>query len=243
MLNFKEVVTNPDALKMKSFFNAYAEIKNAVDSLKSEIFSNLANSDIENHKYYYSYLFNEIKQLYVLNYDDDLLNKYLSEYEVNISEFPKFSNPKLIQDLKVESSLFRPDFRNSTLTELQINFFKYFAKKEAQNMLDFIEDLKNNDNTNDTTDHVSKLKWSGKPSQLGFIISTLAQLGYIEAPRKKDGEINYSQFAKDVLRTFDAETTNNTLEKYLNLDSDKGQETFRKFNSKDFLIPDVKEVS
>ncbi|WP_157209206.1 hypothetical protein [Mariniflexile maritimum] len=89
----------------------------------------------------------------------------------------------------------------------------------------------------------NKLKWIGKPSQLGFIISSLANLGYIETPLKKDGEINYTQLAKLVKETFETETTESTLSKYLNLDSEKGQETSRKFSSYNFNIPHLKTIS
>ena len=87
---------------------------------------------------------------------------------------------------------------------------------------------------------LNKIKWVGKASQLGFILSNLAELGYIEPPRKKDGEINYSQFAKLVMETFEAQTTENTLTKYLNLNSDKGKETVRNFQKSGFNLPHIK---
>jgi DNA-dependent RNA polymerase auxiliary subunit epsilon len=68
-------------------------------------------------------------------------------------------------------------------------------------------------------------------------------MGYIESPLKKDGEINYTQLAKLVKETFETETTESTLSKYLNLESEKGQETVRKFNSNNFNIPHLKTIS
>lgn len=89
----------------------------------------------------------------------------------------------------------------------------------------------------------TKLKWLGGPSQLGFIISSLVDLGYIEAPKKQDGDINYTQFAKLVKQIFDVNTTESTLSKYLNQDSEKGQEPMRKFNENGFNIPHKSIVS
>ena len=43
--------------------------------------------------------------------------------------------------------------------------------------------------------------------------------------------------------TFDVETTESTLSKYLNLESEKGSETVRKFNDNGFDIPHLKTIS
>ena len=92
-------------------------------------------------------------------------------------------------------------------------------------------------------DFYEKLKWIGKPSQLGFIIGKLAELGYIEAPTHKSGDINYTYFAKLVKSTFECQTTEASLSKYLNLESDKGQETVRKFEDNKFNMPHLKVIS
>lgn len=92
-------------------------------------------------------------------------------------------------------------------------------------------------------DSSKKLKWAGGPSQLGFIISNLVQLGYIESPLRKNGEINYTKLAESVKETFEIDTTVNSLTKYLNLDSEKGQETSRKFKANNFNVPHLKSIS
>ena len=94
-----------------------------------------------------------------------------------------------------------------------------------------------------STNSNEKLKWIGKPSQLGFIIGKLADLGYIDTPKRLNGEINYKQFANLVNNTFEVNSTNDTLSKYLNLESEKGKETVRKFDNYDFKIPHIKEIS
>ncbi|MBN2868949.1 MAG: hypothetical protein JXK08_09775 [Flavobacteriaceae bacterium] len=92
-------------------------------------------------------------------------------------------------------------------------------------------------------ENAKKLKWIGKPSQLGFIVSSLVDLGYIEAPVRQNGDINYTQFAKLVKQTFDIDTSESTLSKYLNTDSEKGQEPMRKFEQYGFNIPHKNIVS
>jgi len=88
-----------------------------------------------------------------------------------------------------------------------------------------------------------KLKWIGKPSQLGYLIGQLAQQEYIEPPKRDNGEINFTQFAKDVLRIFKSEATQGTLSAYLNINNEKSQETHRNFEKAKFNIPHKKIVS
>lgn len=88
-----------------------------------------------------------------------------------------------------------------------------------------------------------KLEWSGKPSQLGFIFSKLAELDYLSPPKRDNGETNYTQFAKKLLNIFKLKTTEGTISKYLNSNEVKAQETQRNFDKANFNIPHKKEVS
>ena len=87
-----------------------------------------------------------------------------------------------------------------------------------------------------------KLKWIGKPAHFGYFIAILVEKGYIEAPKRIDKEINYTQFSKLAKNSFDVNIAESSLQKYLNLDSEKGQEPARTFSGK-LIIPDVIEVS
>lgn len=91
--------------------------------------------------------------------------------------------------------------------------------------------------------NTSKIKWSGNNSKLGFIMGTLASLGYIDVPKKSDGEINYKQFARELNKIFNCDFNADSLARYLSVDSDKCQETRSKFKSKGFDIPHIKDVS
>jgi hypothetical protein len=109
-------------------------------------------------------------------------------------------------------------------------------------MINFIEGKVSTFNL-DTIHSSNKIKWIGKPSQLGIIIRQLVEMEYIQAPRKHSGDINYTQFAKMVLTTFDVDTTEDTLIKYLNSDSEKSQSTLRKFDENGFNIPHKNIIS
>jgi hypothetical protein len=105
------------------------------------------------------------------------------------------------------------------------------------------KDLSNSSESSKLVKSGTKLKWTGKKAHLGFIIGTLADLGYLQGPERPNGEINYSEFARNILEVFDCDTTEGTLSKYLNVTSDKSEEVSRNFQSANFHIPHSKDVS
>jgi hypothetical protein len=88
-----------------------------------------------------------------------------------------------------------------------------------------------------------KMIWSGKRTHIGFILGTLASEGYIEPPRLKNGEINYTAFAKLIKRTFEVETNEDTLRKYLNPAEEKFGENRLTFEKEKYFLPNVKIVT
>lgn len=83
------------------------------------------------------------------------------------------------------------------------------------------------------------IKWLGKPSHLGYIMSLLAESGYIEAPRKKDGEISYIEYARQLYDVIDFDGTLQTLAKYLSQDTNN----MENHNRNKFKIPHIKELT
>ena len=94
-----------------------------------------------------------------------------------------------------------------------------------------------------TDNEFDKIKWLDKESHLAYIIATLAENDYIETPKKMNGDINYRQFAKQIQQVFNTTMKESSLEKYLNLDSDKAQETHNVFKKENFYIPHIKSVN
>lgn len=84
------------------------------------------------------------------------------------------------------------------------------------------------------------IKWLGKVSHLGYIIGLLAENGYIEAPKRKNGETNYNEFARQICNVIDFEGNNiGTLSKMLNIEANNME-----YKNKDaFQIPHIKDIS
>jgi hypothetical protein len=245
---FCEEISNERQVKETCFDLLYESIIHYVPYLETEIKENILMLDANKKDDYLEYAIDVISKTPFAKKDCCNIDKWLNKFNVDIQEFPKFSNAELNEWLgKYYNSRIPYDLKERDfILDIQIDFYCYASMIEANKMIDFLESKKSNSlrSTMDIkTEDIKKIKWIGKPSQLGYIIGKLAELGYIEAPLKPNGDTNYNQFAKLVNNTFEVETTEGTLSKYLNLDSEKGQETVRKFDDYGFNIPHIKEVS
>jgi len=252
LIAFCNEINNDREIKNTSFMQLYDYgITHYRPYLESEITENLLIIDVEKKEDYLSYVLDKINKTPFASIPEDFIDDWLKKYNANRSEFPNFKNQELNEALETyyASMHITTHKEQNFLLDIQTDFFCYASMLEVKKAIEFIETKSemSNDNFNQMQvgimETVPRLKWVGKPSQLGFIISSLVDLGYIEAPLKIDGEINYTQFAKLVKQTFDVNTTENTLSKYLNQDSDKGQEPMRKFEQNGFNIPHIKSVS
>ena len=201
--------------------------------------------DSDKIEHYLDFVIDKVKKTNYADIPDNFIDKWITKYDVDINDFPKFKNKELNDLLNMcYSGYWREPELQEEILDIQIDFFCYACMLEVKKIEKFIMSKKsNNSNLTKEDSEDSKLKWIGKPSQLGFIISSLVDLGYIEAPVRQNGDINYTQFAKLVKQTFDIDTTESTLSKYLNTDSEKGQEPMRKFEEYGFNIPHKNIVS
>lgn len=90
-----------------------------------------------------------------------------------------------------------------------------------------------------------KLKWSGGISHAAYIISVLVDCGYIDSPKKPDGETNYSLLSDLILNSFDFgnETpSKNSLAKYSSPNNPKYLDIDEKFQEQKFSLPHRKLV-
>lgn len=231
-------ISSDNEISKTSFINLYENsITHFTPFLKTEIQENILNLETKKQDYYLDYVRSQIENTPFYNTSEDQFDKFLLDYEgkMHISNFPYFNN-NLYRDLSsFYSNLFKPVSENLKFENLQQSAFSYASMLEAKNMITFIEEEKNK--ISNPINNFEKIKWLGKPSQLGFIIGMLTELEYIEAPKRKSNDINYTQFAKQIKNVFEIETTESTLSKYLNLESEKGQETLRKFEKENFSIP------
>jgi hypothetical protein len=246
---FCEMIDDVNILSKSTAFGVMIDLQLYIKEIKSETLSELLEKG-DNKNDYLDFKINEVeKQSYPKNADISYVQKWLDEYKISIED------------------IFNKDFQNNTIEAVisqnykdmekysperdkaywvQLDFYQYFCKFYADELIAFFESRKNKMAANSgliPNKSNETIKWIGKPSQLGFIIGKLAELGYIDAPKRINRDINYTQFAKQVKNTFDVETTESTLSKYLNLESEKGSETVRKFNDNGFDIPHIKTVS
>ncbi len=224
----------------------YQGIIHYVPYLENEVMENLLLLNTDKKDDYLNFAIDTLKKTEFSDCDENLIDKWLKKYNSPISEFPNFKNEELANWLKRYYNGYADDPKDyDFILDIQYDFYYYVAGLEAQKMISFLESKKSTaiNNTSIQTETSEKIKWIGKPSQLGFIIGKLAELGYIDAPTKPNGDINFTQFAKLVNNTFNVETTEATLSKYLNLESEKGSETVRKFEENGFDIPHIKAIS
>jgi hypothetical protein len=230
------------------FWTTYSyELLPMIENVIIEIEENLFTIPENKADNYISILIKKIEYCGIAEKDEKLIKRWINEYNLDINEFP-FMNVLEIKKLIVTHPTDNR-YEGKELFEvedIQIDFYQYACMIGAKKVIEYLLSkktiiiIKDDVNIRNTWE---KIKWIGKPSQLGFIIGKLAELGYIETPERQTGDINYTQLAKLVKNTFDVETTEATLSKYLNLESEKGSETARKFNENGFNIPHVKTIS
>jgi hypothetical protein len=206
-------------------------------NLKKEIAETLLLTSDSDRKLYLDYLKDRL-EFEIDDINSSRLDTWVRKYNLNKDEFPFIDQAQIVDMLNVTiefSDLEKTEL--DAIAQLQRDFYIHACFLELQKILEFIDDQYN------ITGGSNKLKWIGKPSQIGFIIGKLAEYGYIEPPTKKDGEINYTKFAELVLENFNVSTTGASLSKYLNSESEKGQEPARQFEKNNFYLPQSKEVS
>lgn len=243
---FCKNISNERVIKETCFSLIYNSIIHYVPYFENEILENLLLLNTDKKDDYLNFAIDTIKKTEFSDCTEEVIAEWLIKYNSSIDEFPDFANDDLSHWLKRYYNGYVDDPKDyDFILDIQSDFFYYSAGLVAQKMISFLESKKSAaiNNTSVLAETAEKIKWIGKPSQLGFIIGKLAELGYIDAPQRINGETNFTQFAKQVNNTFDVETTESTLSKYLNLESEKGSETVRKFEENGFDIPHIKAIS
>ncbi|MHB1105603.1 MAG: hypothetical protein ACYCZ2_04495 [Lutibacter sp.] len=240
---FCKSLDNYRAIYETSFMVLYDNsITHFTPYFKEEILNNILTLKDSKKNLYIDYVLNHIQNTLDINKQADI-QYLLKDNNESLDDYPYFNKGQLYKKLcTYVNAHHHTDKERDYLEGLQLSFFEYAAKIEVEGIIDFLQDLREAQSL-EINVKMKKIKWIGKPSQLGYLIGSLAELDYIETPKNKDGEINYTQFSKDLIEIFDIKTTYQSLSKYLNLDSDKAQETKRKFEKEDFYIPNRKIVS
>jgi hypothetical protein len=257
---YYELSTSEIHLKRREIVN---KIKGLYENALSEIYINLSSQDPENFDSFLIFNIEAVKlKLKILKADfyvESKQSKYYSiieQYsEINELEFSDFTNLNIETKIHDYFYQFSKNFKYSKIDSLDYIEFVF----DRANILSFIpfslfliahkfvvELMKIQGIVNDLKEEKlvnPRIKWSGKKTHIGYILGNLALSGFIEAPKNKNGEINFTAYAKLIKQNFEVEVDQDTLRKYLNPEDDKYQENKKSFDKAKFNIPNIIEVS
>ena len=118
-----------------------------------------------------------------------------------------------------------------------LNNLKADLNRRKEIFKSFLEKM---NNVQDTIE--APLKWVAGPSELGFLIRSLIDGGYIDGPELKNGELNCSELSRNLFKCFSIKnhTSTTSLAAYLNSSTIKNKQTSKKFEAQEFLLPNRK---
>mgnify|MGYP003675137502 CR=1 FL=1 len=142
LIAFCKEISNERAIKETSFMQLYDYgITHYGPYLESEITENLLLLDKDKKEDYLNYVLDKISKTPYANIPEDFIDKWLKEYNADISEFPNFTNKKLNEDLET----YYQGLHHTThqeqhhLLSIQIDFYCYPAMLEVKKIVAFIE--------------------------------------------------------------------------------------------------------
>lgn len=205
-LIIERVLQRKDNEKYADKFHAFIEV--LMDKRESEFVAHVEKIAFDSQKMYQRYLEAFKKTGEILNYKDSYESGLLPDVAFYEPAF-EFEGKMFYKNTIEEDDKFVKDV-------VSVKTVKFLQRLVAEGR-EGESELAN----------TPQLKWTGKPAQLGFIISELVRQGYIEAPQKKDKEINYNELARQVLAAFDIKdgSTVKSLSQSLNPNSENGQLT------------------
>ncbi len=180
--------------------------------------------------------------------DNKQSNYYsVSGFNPNENSFKSLANkllnkinnkPKPINKNEIEYDLWELDYfisKNKVIGYLPASLLAIsnsFILEIEQLIFDIMSENKDN-----------KIQWVGKVSQLGFIVSELINLEYIEVNLKSKGEINNSALARELKIILNYEGTPTSLAKYLSVNDEKNIEIKNKYIKNEYNLPHKDIVS
>lgn len=255
-----ELKFNNIHLKRREIIN---NVKQLYQDALSEIYVNLTSKDPEYFDAFLTFNIEAVKLKLKILKADFYIDSMQSRYYSIIDDNPETQNLdsiyqiktdrdkfeiddkiyKLIKDSEFKSvqSLYYPlglNYRSKSLCFIPFSLFHIGYKfiLELIKIQQLVNELKEAKYVN------PKIKWNGKKTHIGYILGILAQKGYVDAPKNKNGEINHSAFARLIKQNFDVDVDSESLRKYLNPADDKYEENKKSFDKAKFNIPDIIEV-
>lgn len=174
----------------------------------------------------------------------EYLNESLDELEVIRNRLTELETVKekidYLERCKTDR-LFKHSVQDKISTSLKdnnlINLQEFdLALKFIELELGYIE--KSGTGTGAEVLKMKKIKWTGTPSQFGYLFTELIRQGFIEPPLY-NGEMNIKGFARLCWECFDINTTPQNLEKECNPNKNDLSETKRA----KFTIPNISDLA
>lgn len=257
---YYELIPNEIHLKRREIIN---KVKNQYQDALSEIYINLSSQDPENFDSFLIFNIEALKlKLKILKADfyvDDKESRYYSIFQDNLSlrkTEELYSSNIRNRKFEIDEEVLKLIMSSGFKSNINIYIETLYERSQALSFLPWslfnightfvTQLLKVQEMVNDLKDAKSvnsKIKWIGKKTHIGYILGTLAINGFIEAPKNKNGEINYTAYAKLIKQNFDVDVNEDTLRKYLNPEDDKYDENKKSFDKAKFYMPNIIEVS
>lgn len=239
------------------------KIKEIYQNALSEIYLNLASQDPNNFDSFLIFNIEAVKlHLKIIKADfyvDSIQSRYYSTIEnytqivgLEQMDFLEMPNIKELDNLIASISSKYKYARVDSLDHIEFNFERsktlcfmplslfnigHSFIVQLMKIQNIVQDLKEAKEVN------PRIKWSGKKTHIGYILGNLALNGFIDAPKNKNGEINFTAYAKLIKQNFDVDVDQETLRKYLNPEDDKYEENKKSFDKAKFNMPNIIEVS
>ncbi|TBV27921.1 hypothetical protein DMZ43_02435 [Meridianimaribacter sp. CL38] len=159
----------------------------------------------------------------------------ISNAQINGFGIEYYKSIELENDFVASEGIIRNRFYDYRLFYHETSLFKYEMKFER-----IVEILKNFTNTyeeNKTRDNI--IIWKANPNILAYLISELANKGYLDAPLR-NGKINNTQLTKQLLNTFkfvDKKPTFNGLKQFVIQNSEENEKLDYKLRGLGWEIP------
>lgn len=144
---FCEILDNSTILKKSTAIGVMVDLKGCITEIKSEVLLELQTKG-ESKNDYLDYLINEIeKQDYVKNADISYIQKYLEQYNIEISEIMDMNFMKNLIVTKIDRHYndmipFSPEKDEAYI--IQTDFLHYFCKYYADELISFLKLKKSN---------------------------------------------------------------------------------------------------
>lgn len=136
---FCKEVSEERVIRETSFLRVYeCSITHYAPYLETEIVENLLHIPNDKKEDYINLVIDKLSKTPYANLPDNFIDKWLDKYNVEISEFPNFSNKELSDLLQKNYTGYYQESKTQDLIEdIQIDFYCYASKLEVKKMIDF----------------------------------------------------------------------------------------------------------